>query len=82
MDEVSRMRFESAVIALLAMAPLASGGCGGRPDRDVLPPEIDASRLGVGEAFPDLVLPSLDGAPRAIREFRGEKLILHIFASW
>jgi hypothetical protein len=71
-----------AATALVALAPLASSGCAREPDSTALPPEIDASRLAVGEPFPDLVLPSLDGTPRAIREFRGQKLILHIFASW
>ena len=37
----------------------------------------------VGESFPDLVLPSLaDGKPLSLARFRGQKVILHIFASW
>lgn len=37
----------------------------------------------VGEPFPNLVLPSLaDGKPLSLARFRGEKVILHIFASW
>jgi len=37
----------------------------------------------VGEPFPNLVLPSLaDGKPLSLARFRGQKLILHIFASW
>ena len=40
-------------------------------------------RLAVGDPFPDLTLPALqDGKPVSIRDFRGQKLILHIFASW
>ncbi|NIY12614.1 MAG: hypothetical protein GWN02_32025 [Gemmatimonadetes bacterium] len=36
-----------------------------------------------GEPFPHLVLPALeDGAPTSIADFRGQKLILHVFASW
>jgi len=37
----------------------------------------------VGQAFPNWVLPSLEnGRPLSLAQFRGQKLILHIFASW
>jgi hypothetical protein len=37
----------------------------------------------VGESFPKLVLPSLeDGSPLSVTSFRGQKLVLHIWASW
>ena len=37
----------------------------------------------VGQPFPTIAFPALeDGRPRSITEFRGKKLILHIFASW
>lgn len=37
----------------------------------------------VGEPFPDLRLPALDGGdPLSIADFRGEKVVLHVFASW
>lgn len=37
----------------------------------------------VGEPFPDLELPSLkDGAALSVSAFRGQKVILHVFASW
>lgn len=36
-----------------------------------------------GQPFPDLVLPALeDGRPVSLAQFRGKKVILHIFASW
>jgi hypothetical protein len=39
--------------------------------------------LAVGRPFPDLTLPALDdGKPLSIQDFRGQKLILHVFASW
>ena len=42
------------------------------------PPRIEA-----GRPFPDLVLPALeDGRPMSIADFRGEKVILQVFASW
>lgn len=36
-----------------------------------------------GDPFPTLSLPSLeDGRPASIADFRGRKVILHVFASW
>ena len=37
----------------------------------------------VGRPFPVLALPdAADGKSRSIAEFRGRKIILHVFASW
>ncbi len=36
----------------------------------------------VGEPFPDLALPTLEGSTKSISDFRGQKVILHVFASW
>ena len=42
-----------------------------------------ASDLTVGKPFPNLVLPALDGGrAMSIADFRGKKVILHVFASW
>jgi hypothetical protein len=42
-----------------------------------------STEFRVGEPFPDLVLPSLaDGKPLSLARFQGQKVILHIFASW
>ena len=39
--------------------------------------------LKVGQPFPDIAFPSAeDGAPMSIASFRGQKVILHVFASW
>ena len=39
--------------------------------------------LGIGETFPDVVLPAVsDGQPMSLAAFRGGKLFLHLFASW
>ena len=41
------------------------------------------SEIRVGQAFPELVLPSVDdGNPLSVQSFRGQKLVLHIWASW
>lgn len=36
-----------------------------------------------GLAFPDQAFPSLhDGEPISLSDYRGEKVVLHVFASW
>ena len=41
------------------------------------------SDLTVGKPFPNLVLPALEGGrAMSIADFRGKKVILHVFASW
>ncbi len=47
------------------------------------PAAMASTELEIGQPFPDLVLPALeDGRPRTLAEFRGQKLVLYIFASW
>lgn len=36
----------------------------------------------VGEPFPDLALRTLDGEVARVSDYRGTKLVLHVFASW
>lgn len=39
--------------------------------------------ISVGAPFPEMLLPSMeDGKPLSIADFRGEKVMLHVFASW
>jgi hypothetical protein len=39
--------------------------------------------LTAGRAVPDIVLPSLDdGRPLSLTDYRGKKVVLHVFASW
>ena len=47
------------------------------------PVVVGAPGLQEGEPFPDIVLPSMtDGRPMSLADFRGRKVILHVFASW
>ena len=56
------------VVALLVLATAAEAG---------------ASPFRVGEPVPRLRLPSIeDGRPLTLADFRGEKLMLHVWASW
>ncbi len=44
---------------------------------------VQAYEFKVGEAFPHVMLPSLEaGRPGSIADFRGQKIILNIWASW
>ena len=46
-------------------------------------PRPDSVGFHEGEMFPTTVFPSLENSwPGSVADFRGKKLILHIFASW
>ena len=46
-------------------------------------PRPDSVEFHEGEMFPTTVFPSLENSrPGSVADFRGKKLILHIFASW
>ena len=38
--------------------------------------------LEIGRPFPTIPLPDLEGTRRSVADFRGHRLILHVFASW
>lgn len=39
--------------------------------------------FNVGEPFPSIVLPNAeDGSEMSLTDFHGQKVLLHIFASW
>ncbi len=41
------------------------------------------SPFTVGAPAPSLTLPSIaDGAPLSLQDFRGQKVMLHVWASW
>ncbi len=44
---------------------------------------LPATGFEVGQPFPAIALPALeDGRPASLADFRGKKLLLHVFASW
>jgi len=44
-------------------------------------PQLDHIRIG--ERFPDLTLPLSDtGQPLSLADYRGQQVMLHLFASW
>ncbi|MCP3903616.1 MAG: hypothetical protein GY715_08265 [Planctomycetes bacterium] len=48
-----------------------------------VPADASGPVLEVGAPFPAIGLPSMrDGTRRTIGDFRGRKVVLHVFASW
>jgi cytochrome c biogenesis protein CcmG/thiol:disulfide interchange protein DsbE len=67
MDEFMKRNLSPLVILSLGSMAMTAG----------------AANLEVGKPFPALSLPSVeDGAPVSVADYRGEKLLVHIFASW
>ncbi len=67
----------AAIVSSLFLTVLVTPGPGvmaqGRP----------STGFEVGQPFPAIALPALeDGRPASLTDFRGKKLLLHVFASW
>lgn len=63
--------------------PFVLIGCQQSSERAAATAVSEKPKLKVGEPFPNIVLPSLrDGRPLSLADFRGRKIILHVFASW
>jgi peroxiredoxin len=44
---------------------------------------LQGASLKVGEPFPVIALPAAkDDQPMSVNDFRGRKLLLHLFSSW
>ena len=71
------MTLKWIIVSLALIASFA--GCSNKmPER----PAIEVWPIEGGAPFPPLLLPDLDGRPGSVADWRGKKLILHIFASW
>ncbi len=70
--------------ATIALALLLAGSITAPAQRGSAAPSTGpALPVEVGKPFPVLALPALDsGRPVSIVDFRGKKIILHVFASW
>ena len=45
--------------------------------------QLPSSGFEVDQPFPAIAFPTLeDGRPASLADFRGKKLLLHVFASW
>jgi hypothetical protein len=76
--EDNRMRMLTLATAIGAITLTAAAATGQRGQQA----GQRMGRIQIGEPFPDLALPDLNGAPRSLAELRGQKVMLHVFASW
>ena len=66
-----KRRFIAATLALAAMTIMGKTATAAAPT------------IEVGEPFPSLTLPRADGKELfSISKYRGERVLLHVFASW
>ncbi len=73
-----RHRVFAPALTALAAALFACSG-----DRPAAPLEDPVLKVEVGQPVPDFVFPSIeDGSPVSLAQFRGKKIVLHVFASW
>jgi hypothetical protein len=62
-------------LALVALAPAPRSARAESP--------ADLGRIEVGRPFPHVWLPAADdGRPMSVAQFKGSRLVLHVFASW
>jgi len=89
--QAARMFFARAVVTLSVMALAIPAAAGKSPAGEVSASAASSasatqrrdSPFAVGDIFPDLAFPSLeDGTPTRLSDFRGKKVMLHVFASW
>jgi hypothetical protein len=74
------IRIRQVLPGLLVVALAA---CASEPMAPESSPTPRRGAFEVGQTFPDLMLPSLeDGQPTSMRDYRGQKVVLHVFASW
>ncbi len=68
------------ILAFVALASLSGfASIADVETRPTLPP----LEFEIGKAFPPLAFPSLESSrPMSLADFRGEKVVLQIFASW
>ncbi len=74
-DRSSNQSLVAVVLCLVSILLCASTGSALRLEQRPM-------ELKVGQPFPTLRLPTLDGGFKSIADFRGKKVILHVFASW
>jgi len=69
------------IICCLALLAAFAAPAADRPSDGEQPPYL--GEIAVGSPFPDLWLPAADdGHPMSVSQFRGKRLVLHVFASW
>lgn len=73
-----KLVFAISVIGLLALASTRSEAVRNYPELTAFP-EVAITE---GSEWPGFYLPDLDGKALSVQDYRGKKIVLHIFASW
>ena len=76
-------RLAASMAAMIVAMTGVTGAISARGPERAPARSPDATEFHEGQMFPTEVFPSLDGGrPGSVGDFRGQKLILQIFASW
>jgi hypothetical protein len=71
------------LLAWLAVVPVCLAADPPRPAPQAIAAQLPPIPFKVGEPFPAIPLPAADdGRKVSIADFRGQRLIVHVFASW
>lgn len=76
------MRYAAVCLLLLSMSVVTTA--------QAEPEEVEARamwsfpkvEIEAEKPWPGFYLPDLDGKPLSVQDYRGKKVVLHIFASW
>lgn len=73
------MRYAVAFLLLLAVSFVTTAQEAEEPQQLWSFPEVE---IEAEKPWPGFYLPDLDGKPLSVQDYRGKKVVLHIFASW
>lgn len=73
------MRYAVAFLLLLAMSFVTTAQEAEKPKEPWSFPQVE---IEAEKPWPGFYLPDLEGKPLSVQDYRGKKVVLHIFASW
>lgn len=73
------MRYAVAFLLLLAMSFVTTAQEVEKPKSMWSFPKVEIEEE---KPWPGFYLPDLEGKPLSVQDYRGKKVVLHIFASW
>jgi hypothetical protein len=73
------MRYAVAFLLLLAMSVMTTAQA---DEKSRSPWSFPNVEIEAEKPWPGFYLPDLEGKPLSVQDYRGKKVVLHIFASW
>ena len=70
-----------AMVAMFLLAGVAMTTTAQDAEKPNLEPFPEVT-IKEGNEWPGFYLPDLEGNPLSVQDYRGKKIVLHIFASW